>query len=276
MEKENRKLNIGKLLNCRDLGGIKTKDGKVIKSNKLYRSDALFKVSKEDIYNLKNKYNLKTIIDFRGEDELSETTLDPIIDGVSHVYLPLNPGVRNRGTRPHDVHCLIKDLDGMINFFFYLDEKGDVTNSMCKIYHEFVTSPLAIKNLKVFLDYIVDNEGLLIYHCSDGKDRTGVTTMLILSILNVDLNDIINDYLLTNENVKEKAKARRKLMEENGVNDQIVLNSSDIIAGVKKRWLISTINEIENRYESIDNFITNILSLSKERQEEMRRKYLID
>lgn len=271
-----RNLHIGSLLNCRDLGGIRNKDGKVIKSNKLYRSDALFKASKDDVLLLKEKYDLKTIIDFRGEDEVSSSTMDPIIDGVNHIYLPLNPGVRNRGTRPHDVHCLIKDLDGMIDFFFYLDEKGDVTDSMCKIYHEFITSSLAIKNLRVFLDYIVDNDGLLIYHCSDGKDRTGVTTMLILSILNVDYNTIIDDYLLTNENVKEKAKQRRKLMEENGVNDETVLNSSDIIAGVKKRWLVSTMNEIEKRYDSIDNFLTNILGFSKERQEEMRRKYLID
>lgn len=271
----NRKINLGKLINTRDLHGLKNKDGFTIKKDRLYRSDALCRISSDDMLYLKNEKNLKTIIDFRGKDELTSSSLDPLVSGINHYYLPVNEGIRNRGTRPHSVHSTNKDLDGMIDFFYYLDEKGDVTNSSEKLYREFVTHKIALENLSKFLNYVHDNDGLLIYHCSDGKDRTGIATMLILTILNYDLDTIFEDYLLTNENIIEKAKKRRKMLIDTGVDDEIILHSSDVMAGVLKNWLEAAIDEIDKRYGSRINFITEGLHFSKEKQENMRNNYLI-
>lgn len=270
-----RKIKIGSLINARDLHGLKNKNGYTIKKDRLYRSDALCRISLNDLERLEKEKNLKTIIDFRGKDELNENALDPINDDVKHYYLPVNEGIRNRGTRAHSEHCTNKDLDGMINFFYYLDEKGDVTYATEKMYKEFVTTPIALTNFSKFLDLVLKNDGLLIYHCSDGKDRTGIATMLILSILDYDLDTVFYDYLLTNENVKEKAIKRRKMLIDGGINNEILLHSSDIMAGVLKNWLEASIKEIELRYNSINNFITNELHFDKNKQELLKEKYLI-
>ena len=226
-----RKLNIGSLINARDLHGLKNRKGKTIKKNSLYRSDALFKISSEDMRRLKEENNLKEIIDFRGEDEINEHTVDPSVDGVKHIYLPLNNGIRNQVTREHKEHSDNKEVEGIINFFYYLDEKADITYATEKLYRQFVSNEIGVKNLSNFLNEVLSCDGLLIYHCTDGKDRTGVATYLLLKILDFDDETIFYDYLLTNENVVEKRKRGRELFLSCGIDNEIILNSSDIIAG---------------------------------------------
>ena len=271
-----RKLNIGSLINARDLHGVKNRKGKTIKKNSLYRSDALFKISSEDMRRLKEENNLKEIIDFRGEDEINEHTVDPSVDGVKHIYLPLNNGIRNQVTREHKEHSDNKEVEGIINFFYYLDEKADITYATEKLYRQFVSNEIGVKNLSNFLNEVLSCDGLLIYHCTDGKDRTGVATYLLLKILDFDDETIFYDYLLTNENVVEKRKRRRELFLSCGIDNEIILNSSDIIAGVRENWLKSAVDEINNRYQGVDSYIENILGFSKEKREYMQEKYLSD
>lgn len=269
-----RKLNIGSLINARDLHGLKNRKGKTIKKNSLYRSDALFKISSEDMRRLKEENNLKEIIDFRGEDEINEHTVDPSVDGVKHIYLPLNNGIRNQVTREHKEHSDNKEVEGIINFFYYLDEKADITYATEKLYRQFVSNEIGVKNLSNFLNEVLSCDGLLIYHCTDGKDRTGVATYLLLKILDFDDETIFYDYLLTNENVVEKRKRRRELFLSCGIDNEIILNSSDIIAGVRENWLKAAVDEINNRYQGVDSYIENILGFSKEKREYMQEKYL--
>ena len=269
-----RKLNIGSLINARDLHGLKNREGKTIKKNSLFRSDALFKISSEDMRRLKEENNLKEIIDFRGEDEINEHTVDPSVDGVKHIYLPLNNGIRNQVTREHKEHSDNKEVEGIINFFYYLDEKADITYATEKLYRQFVSNEIGVKNLSNFLNEVLSCDGLLIYHCTDGKDRTGVATYLLLKILDFDDETIFYDYLLTNENVVEKRKRRRELFLRCGIDNEIILNSSDIIAGVRENWLKAAVDEINNRYQGVDSYIENILGFSKEKREYMQEKYL--
>ena len=269
-----RKFNIGSLINARDLHGLKNRKGKTIKKNSLFRSDALFKISSEDMRRLKEENNLKEIIDFRGEDEINEHTVDPSVDGVKHIYLPLNNGIRNQVTREHKEHSDNKEVEGIINFFYYLDEKADITYATEKLYRQFVSNEIGVKNLSNFLNEVLSCDGLLIYHCTDGKDRTGVATYLLLKILDFDDETIFYDYLLTNENVVEKRKRRRELFLSCGIDNEIILNSSDIIAGVRENWLKAAVDEINNRYQGVDSYIENILGFSKEKREYMQEKYL--
>ena len=80
------RIELEKLINTRDLGGMKTVDSKIIKDNCLIRSGVLKKLSGEDIITLKN-HNLKTVIDFRSEKEFVERP-DVKIDGVTYLNFP--------------------------------------------------------------------------------------------------------------------------------------------------------------------------------------------
>ena len=177
-------------------------------------------------------------------------------------------------TREHKEHSDNKEVEGIINFFYYLDEKADITYATEKLYRQFVSNEIGVKNLSKFLNEVLSCDGLLIYHCTDGKDRTGVATYLLLKILDFDDETIFYDYLLTNENVVEKRKRRRELFLSCGIDNEIILNSSDIIAGVRENWLKAAVDEINKRYQGVDSYIENILGFSKEKREYMQEKYL--
>ena len=65
-------------------------------------------------------------------------------------------------------------------------------------YIEMISYDDYVAKYKEFFKYLQDENSLpLSYHCSAGKDRTGVATMLILSALDVDKATIMKDYLLS-------------------------------------------------------------------------------
>ena len=77
-----------RLKNYRDLGGIRTVDGRTIKPHMLIRGTALFAPTVLGIKILKDKYNLKTIIDLRTQKELLEKP-DVLIEGVEIIHMPV-------------------------------------------------------------------------------------------------------------------------------------------------------------------------------------------
>jgi protein-tyrosine phosphatase len=61
------------------------------------------------------------------------------------------------------------------------------------------------------------SEGAILWHCTEGKDRCGITTAMILELLDVDRDTIMEDYLKTNlVNLPKAAAIREKLAAERG------------------------------------------------------------
>ena len=82
-----RVINLDYTFNTRDIGGMKTTDGRTIAYNKLIRSGSLHKLSDKDQQTLINN-NLKVVIDFRSEEEFVSRA-DIRIDGVKYISYPL-------------------------------------------------------------------------------------------------------------------------------------------------------------------------------------------
>src|SRR5437588_10808562 len=71
---------------------------------------------------------------------------------------------------------------------------------MTAIYRWLVADPRARAGLAAALRAIAEADGVpLLYHCSAGKDRTGWLSAVLLSVLGVDRETILADYLATNE-----------------------------------------------------------------------------
>mgnify|MGYP000887677793 CR=1 FL=1 len=102
-----------------------------------------------------------------------------------------------------------------------------------------------------------DNAPLL-FHCSAGKDRTGFGAALFLASLGVDRELIIEDYLLTNECLKDKytdivakAPALKPLFE------------------VRKEYILGAFEVIDNEYGVMENFLSNQLGVDLKRMREL-------
>jgi len=168
--------------NARDMGGIVTKDGRKIKAGKLYRTAGLHRATEKDLADLQ-KMNLGCIIDFRDEFE-RKMRPEPVIPGVVGVHLnPLPERASGGGDSAARKAYFLKSPE---TFFV-------------RIYHHLATSEDARAAYEGFFRAIFAQKGApVLWHCTQGKDRTGVGALLLLTALGVEKETIIEDYLFSN------------------------------------------------------------------------------
>lgn len=228
--------------NFRDLGGISTKEGKTIKRNLLFRTDELSNLQPEDLDLLAN-LNIQTIIDFRTDFERAQS-----IDKVPR-------------TCKNQIHLDI--LAANMAAFMAEIQKGitDFKPFLMNFYKEMVLSDDAIKEYTAFFKVLENPENSsIIYHCTAGKDRTGVATALILESLNVGWNEIESDYLLSNIFLKTKYET---YISQNPALEDVFL--------VQPAYLKIAFDAINEKYQSVENYLKTVLKVDLEL---MKRIYL--
>lgn len=264
-------------INTRSLEGFESKDGRKIKAKRIYRTDNLSAITDADKLYIKNVMNVKKDIDLRGYDEI-ERLPDKQIDGVEFIHCPIQKNLSDKLVKyPHeDLHISDKEISGSVEYFYSLDPNGDITYAFEKIYRAFVSEEYAIEHYAMLMKILLENkEGACMFHCLDGKDRCGVGVALFLSILDIDKETIIKDYLKTNQYTNFKADARVKYLKEvDHVSNQYVLNSIKIAAGVRQNFIEAAFNEINISFGGIDNYIENQLKITPAMRKAMKDNYL--
>lgn len=264
-------------INTRDLGGYKSMNGKTLKYKRVIRSDYLFSLTENDIKYLKEELNLRLIIDLRSEKE-AKRKQDSKIEGVNYILCPIRSDLPDKvKTNPHE-KFKIEDpyYHGLINFIYTISKDGDINIPMEDNYKSFVLSNQGIKYYKEFLLYLLNNkEGSVLFHCKDGKDRTGVGAYLFLSLLDVPFENILTDYLKTNENIKERQVNRLKYLKEDcHIKNEMFLNSVYTITGVKENWLKAVNNTLIEKYGSPINYVIKEMNFTLDMITELKNNYL--
>lgn len=122
-----------------------------------------------------------------------------------------------------------------------------------------VTDPDCINRYKKFFELLQNKSNTpLLFHCSAGKDRTGMGAALILSALGVDEQTIMKDYLLSNiylANKYSKMKAANP-------------NLSSLFE-VKPEFLQAGLDKIKNDHGNVENFLTKMLNIDIAKMREM-------
>lgn len=201
-------------LNTRDLGGHKTKDGKTTLFNRIYRSDYGKKPPNEKDINFLLSNGITTIIDIRSIENISSN--------------------KNYFWKLDDFEC--------VNY--PIKEGSQIpksTEDVPKSYLEIACS----KNIKKIFEKIANAERGVMFHCSAGKDRTGVVTALIFMVCDVLAEEIIRDYIITKECLKDKFIEIQNNYPDIDIN--IVIPHEDYIINFMKLF-----------YEKFDN-ISNYL-----------------
>ena len=174
-------LAIQGLINARDLGGMKTINGQTVCSKLLIRADALNGLTTKGIQTLVEEYALRTIIDLRTETERREKP-DPIIPGVEYLDIPLFEEETAGITREENSSSQLTSVP-----------------DMRLLYRHMVSDDYSLQQMaKAIRTTMGVSDGSVLFHCTAGKDRTGVIAMLMLGILGVSEDDILEDYIFTN------------------------------------------------------------------------------
>lgn len=248
-----KKINLKTTRNTRDLGGIVNKDGLKIKEKKLYRSDELSRLSYEDALTLYEDYDLRVIVDLRNHDEMIQRKDVVILDQKYVVNTLLEEGAVGIS---QDEETLRKKEEywNKANTIPHYAKKG-----MEHFYRQMVDDhgSAMIGN---FLKEVLSNDKATLWHCAVGKDRVGVTTAVLLKVLDVDDETIKNDYLYSNQ------VYRPGYIPQDTVDDWRDLVHLD--------YLEEAFNEIDKRYGSFENFLINGCKFTVKQQEELKVKYL--
>jgi protein-tyrosine phosphatase len=257
----NQLLSVSTISNARELGGYKTLDGKTVCCGKLFRSGALTDASLGDIAFLKEKYRLFAIIDMRASYETA-TDPEPTWEGIqSYRCKILDEQLMEQRTKP--IADILMDASAdPIKKMVALLQSGIVSD---KMYVEFLHAKTGKEGYREFFSILLHapEDSAVLWHCTHGKDRTGVAAMLLLGTLNVDEETIMEDFLLTNVFFAERIDATRKhlckyIQDQNFLEELLVVDR-----GVCASYMQNALRYIKEHYGDITGYVKAELGLSE-------------
>ncbi len=256
-------LQFEKLRNTRDLGGMKTADGQTIQSGFLFRSGHLSEISDSDIHKISG--TVCTIIDFRTDKE-RKAQPDRDIPGASNIHIPIMDSLTAGISREKKAdQAMFKKL---------MMEPVKAKKYMCKTYQRFV-SDYSVSQYSSFLKIILSAENGILWHCTAGKDRAGIASVLVEEILGIPRDVIISDYLKTNEYVeKDLLFLIDYVKKKNGTESELADEALRYLLSAEEDYIDSFYRAVNDKYGSFDNFILNGLKIEENEQNRLKMKYL--
>ncbi len=227
--------------NFRDLGGYRTRDGRYVKWGRMFRSDDLHHLTDEDLTYLES-IPVRRVVDFRSRMEM-DSLPDRVPQTARRVELSISPG----------------NLSEAVLFESITPERADTL--MMEMNRLLVSDSLCIGQYREFFRMALHSDDLpLMFHCSAGKDRTGMAAAVFLLSLGVDMETVMEDYLLSNRYLGdkyapyiEKYPALAPLFE------------------VKEDFLRAGIDQICRDHGTVENYLRNVLEVDIEK---MRSEFL--
>lgn len=252
-------IGIKKVYNLRYLGGIKNSEGKILKDSLIYRSGNLHNLRKSSLDEL-NRLKINRVIDLRTKQEIAkepDQLPKNIIYKVYSAFEDKNDEMRNAKQLA---------LKGKIS-------ENDADKRMIKFYTDYVSENPEI--IKKIITEILNSDQPILYHCTAGKDRTGIITALILKVLKFDDAVIFEEYLQSN-NLRSKIIQKRLNLADNFhfIFPKLDMGIIEKTSWVEQNYLQSAFDEIDKQYGSIDNYIHQVLGISDEQREIYIQKFL--
>jgi len=174
---EDRFVPLDGAFNFRDLGGLPTADGGVTRTGMMFRSDALHHLYPADV-DVLTELGMRTIIDLRSTVELERTGRGPLEStDMQWLHAPLSHGDAAAG---RVLPPALAEGDLGRHYVESLDER---TETLATVIEHLATR-----------DYLP-----AVFHCTAGKDRTGMVAALVLSLVGVSDDVIVHDYTLTDD-----------------------------------------------------------------------------
>jgi protein-tyrosine phosphatase len=248
--------------NARELGGYKTMDGKRVREGVLLRTASLTDVSQEDLDALLKDHRLAAIIDLRASYELEEDP-EPVVQGVAQYNFRIMDEQMMAGRAASISDILMDPNVDPVSRMMAILEAGVISDQM---YVEFLQGEIGKNGFSEFFRVLLEApEGsAVLWHCTNGKDRTGVAAMLLLGVLNVDEETIMEDFLLTNVFFEKEISAMREQLgayiEDETLLEEILVTGR----GVYAPYMQNAIDYIKENYGDIPGYVKAELGLTDE------------
>ncbi len=247
-----RRLMTQELYNARDLGGLPTKDGKVTRFGVFVRSEAPVGLLPEDIAYIKD-YGITATMDFRSLDEAAMRPSD-LQDIMPYYPRPLFNEAAIIGEKKPPVR------QNMSWGEHYIEMAEESRQWAVDVLHIAAQCP-----------------GALLYHCTTGKDRTGLMSCYLLSIAGVERADIAADYCVSQvflEPLYEKIRnGTMRLGPAGDGTDKKHPPVDESFFETPAAAMLMLIDDLTARYGSVVEYLKSI-GVTEEAMQQIRGKFV--
>jgi protein-tyrosine phosphatase len=250
-------------MNFRDLGGYPTRDGRHVAWGRVYRSDGLHQLTDGDLQVL-HELGIRVVCDLRNSNEVD-------VDVSRFPATTRGRGAGAAGEEPITrLHLPIGGEAAAAPSILELIRAGEIAqlgvDAVVAIYDQMLEHGAGPFGTVVTQAADGANHPVL-FHCTAGKDRTGVTAMLILSVLGVEDDDILHDYeLTTHYRSGKRVELLRPELEKAGVDVDAVMPF--LIA--PREVMAGTMALLRDRWGSVEGYLTEQAGVAPETFDSLR------
>ncbi len=253
-------INIEGAINLRDFGGYATQDGRTVKKGMLFRCGLMTDIA-EHAFDDFAALDIGVICDLRSHEEAENHPTPDAPPFDVRVHIPIWPGSSSQFQQAMQESQKRPSAEDFMSFM------NDVTREIARDH---------VEAYKELMSHLCDTDRGFLLHCSAGKDRTGFGAAIILTMLGVDHETVLHDYLVSNEATELADRARERMlasMREQGLPERIDDNFLHIMSGVKSEYLLAAFDEIDNHYGGIQGYLEEV-GITAAEQKELKRKLL--
>jgi protein-tyrosine phosphatase len=241
--------------NCRAVHSWRTAQGKWVKPGFLYRSSGLEDLTPEDAAALAD-LGIALVVDLRSDHERARYASDW------------------QGNAPppnwSGAHCVAAaDMATLIQGPPL--GMAELHEALLAVYRSF---PLDLAGaLSAVFDALLEGRGPVLVHCAAGKDRTGFVVAMALRALGVSEEDVMSEYLLTNQ-VFEEARRRFEKRAHIAALERHTPGATRILLGASSEYLAAADAEISAQWGSAQNYLQAMTGLDGAKRADLCAKFL--
>ncbi len=251
--------------NARQLGGYRI-GNKRVKADLLLRTARLSELSAEDSTLLADKYKVQRIYDFRSEKEILAAP-DVIPGGASHRALSL-AFTKEESSSKFDVKT--GNERDIVKMLLMYAEHPAVQNMCTNMYDVILFEE---SSQEVYRQFFADlltldpADGAVLWHCTQGKDRAGCASAMLLAALGAERDLIMADFTLSKHYYDPQISRIETTTEAQATALNTLISANPAI-------FEATLDKVEARYGSLRGYLTECIGVTPEMMETLRERFL--
>ncbi|QAY71487.1 tyrosine-protein phosphatase [Xylanimonas protaetiae] len=242
-----RVLGLATATNARDIGGYRTQDGRWVKTGVVYRTNQLTLSAADAAF--VGTLGITADYDLRTTGEVAAA-----------------PDVVPAGARYRQLDVIGGDVSGGIGAITTPEAAAE---AMRQGEVAFVDSGSAKAAYRELFTSLARDKGASLYHCTAGKDRTGWATAVLLTVLGVDEQTVMDDYLLSNTYFLNTPAVQAQL-DAMGPYREVYAP----FMAVDSSYLQAGLDRVAQEYGSMEAYLTKGLGLSHGTIQQLRQRLL--
>lgn len=242
-------------LNFRDLGGYQTASGETVRFGRLFRSGTLTNLTDDGVSQLA-ELGVATIFDLRSDDEIAKAP-DRIPDGVSYQHRPVRDPSR---------------VSRLKAIWTVLTKRDRLEEALLEVYTRVMIDANA-HVIGEIMRHVATSDQPTVIHCTAGKDRTGITSALLLLTLGVPRETVLADYAVSSryaEQIGSQIKSDIEQLRRFGLKDAHI----QPLLYANPDMLEKALKHIEVNYDSVMAYVNNVAGCDADSVASLKQKLL--